>query len=76
MLVVGLMRAVTFHGHHVENDTVVNHAVDSSHGGHRIFENAFPFAENQIGGDQHRFAFIAFSTLLFIMRPSLAKISN
>lgn len=31
MLVVGLMRAVTFHGHHIENDTVVNHAVDSSH---------------------------------------------
>ncbi len=31
----------------------------NSHGGHRIFENAFPFAEHEIGGDQHRFAFIA-----------------
>jgi hypothetical protein len=39
---------------------VVDHAVDSSHGGHRIFENAFPFAKNEIGGDEHRFSFIAF----------------
>ncbi len=29
------------------------------YGGHRIFENAFPFAEHEIGADQHRFAFIA-----------------
>ena len=38
---------------------MVNDAVDSSHGGHGIFENTFPFAKHEIGSDQHRFAFIA-----------------
>ena len=56
---VSLVCAIAVHGHHIQNDAVVDHAVDGSHGGHRIFENAFPFAEHEIGGDQHRFAFIA-----------------
>src|SRR6266566_4530643 len=59
MLMVSLVCAITVHGHHIQNDAVVGHAVDGSQGGHRIFENAFPFAEHEIGSDQHRFALIA-----------------
>jgi hypothetical protein len=55
----GLVRAITVHGHHIQDDAVVNHAVDGSQSRHRIFENSFPFAEDEIGGNQHRFAFIA-----------------
>ena len=54
-----LMCAIAVHGHHIQNDAVVDHAVDGRHGGHGIFEDSFPFAEHEIGGDQHRFAFIA-----------------
>ena len=59
MLMVSLVCAIAVHGHHIQNDAVVDHTVDSSHGGHGIFEDSFPFAEHEIGGDQHRFAFIA-----------------
>src|SRR5207237_3607163 len=58
MLMGRLMCTIAVHGHHIQNDAVVDHAVDGSHGGHRIFEDSFPFAEHEIGGDQHRFAFI------------------
>lgn len=54
-----LVCAVAVHSHHIQNDAVVDHAVDGSHGSHRIFENSFPFTEHEIGGDQHRFSFIA-----------------
>jgi len=60
MLMVSLVRAVAIDSHHIQNDPVVDHAVDSSHSGHGIFENAFPFTEHEIGADQHGFAFIAF----------------
>ena len=59
MLMGRLMCAIAVHGHHIQNDAVVDHAVDGRHGGHGIFEDSFPFAEHEIGGDQHRFAFIA-----------------
>jgi hypothetical protein len=59
MLMVRLMCTIAVDGHHIQNDAVVDHPVDGRHGGHRIFEYAFPFAEHEIGGDQHRFAFIA-----------------
>src|SRR6266487_1040561 len=59
MLMGRLMCAIAVHGHHIQNDAVVDHAVDGSHGGHGIFEDSFPFAEHEIGGDQHRFEFIA-----------------
>ena len=56
-----LVCAIAVDGHHIQNDTVVDHAVDGCQGGHRIFENAFPFAEHEIGRDQHRFALVALS---------------
>ena len=59
VLMMSLVRTIAIDGHHIQNDAVVDHAVDGSHGGHGIFEDAFPFAEHEIGGDQHRFAFIA-----------------
>src|SRR2546426_9902391 len=59
MLMVRLMCTIAVDGHHIQNDAVVDHPVDGRHGGHRIFEYAFPFAEHEIGSDQHRFALIA-----------------
>src|SRR2546426_4373192 len=59
MLMGSLMCTIAVDGHHIQNDAVVDHTIDGSHGGHRIFENAFPFAEHEIGGDQHRFVFVA-----------------
>ena len=73
---MSLMRTIAVDSHHIQNDTVVDHAVDGSHGGHRIFENALPIAEHKIGADQHGFAFIARGTSLLIMRPSLPQSSN
>ena len=57
---MSLVRTIAVDSHHIQNDAVVDHAVDSSHGGHRIFENTLPIAEHEIGADQHGFAFIAF----------------
>jgi hypothetical protein len=59
MLMGRLLCTIAVDGHHIQNDAVVDHTVDGSHGGQGIFENAFPFAEHEIGGDEHRFAFIA-----------------
>src|SRR5436189_4227008 len=38
MLMVSLVCTVAVHGHHIQNDTVVDHPVNSRHGGHRILE--------------------------------------
>ena len=59
MLMVGLLSTVAFHGHHIQDHAVVDHPVDSGHGGHRIFKDALPFAEDQIGSNHYRFVFIA-----------------
>jgi hypothetical protein len=59
MLMVGLLSTVAFHGHHIQDHAVVDHAVDSGHGGHRIFKDALPFTEDPIGGNHHRFMFLA-----------------
>lgn len=37
----------------------MDQAIDGSRRGHRIFEYAFPFAEDQVAGDQYRSPFIA-----------------
>src|SRR4030088_751117 len=60
MLMIGLLSAVAFHSHHIQDDTVMDHAVNSSHSGHGIFKDPFPFAKDQVGGNQDRFALIAF----------------
>ncbi len=58
---VGGLSAIAFHMHHIQNHRVMDHAIDGRHGGHRIFEDALPFTENQIGGNHDGFALIAFS---------------
>lgn len=50
--------------------------VNGRHGGHGVFKDPIPFAEDQIGGNEHRFTFIALSTSLLIMRSSLVQILN
>ncbi len=64
LLLVGLplgrlVGAIAVEGHQIQNDAVVDHAIDGRHGAHRILENALPFTEDEICTDQHRFAFIA-----------------
>ena|SRR5579875_1146998 len=58
-LLARLLGAIAVDGHHIQNDAVVDHAVDSRHRRHGILENALPFTEDEIGADQHRLAFIA-----------------
>ena len=38
MLVVSLVYAIAVHGHHIQNNAVVDHAVDRRHRGHRVLE--------------------------------------
>jgi hypothetical protein len=35
---MSLVRTIAVDGHHIQNDAVVDHAVDGSHGGHGILE--------------------------------------
>lgn len=59
MLVVGLFRPVTLDSHHVENDGVMDDAVNSGHRCHWVFEDAIPLVEDEIGCEDHRLAFIS-----------------
>jgi len=54
----------------------MNNAVDSSSGGQRVLEDLVPLGENEIGGDDDRATFIAFSNELFIMRYSFLVTDN
>ena len=38
---------------------MVHQAVDGGGGGHRLLEDALPFAEDQVAGDHHRAALVA-----------------
>src|SRR5437588_13001592 len=40
---------------------MMDQTINSSHSSHRIFEDAFPFTENEIRRDHDGFAFIALS---------------
>ena len=44
----------------LEDDAVMDQAVDGRGGGHRVFEDLFPLAEGQVAGEEHAAAFIAF----------------
>ena len=61
MLLEGLFGPITLYAHHIQNHGVMDQAINGGHRGHGIFENALPFAEDEVGGDHHRFAFIALS---------------
>ena len=61
MLLASNLSTITFHAHHIENDGMMNQTVNRRHGGHRIFEDSFPFAEDQIRRDDHGLAFVALS---------------
>jgi hypothetical protein len=49
----------TPHTGHVENDGVVNDAIDRRQRGHGIFEDAIPGGKHEIGGNEHRALLIA-----------------
>ena len=61
MLLGGLFRSIALHAHHIQNHRMVNQAINGGHRGHGVFENAFPFAKDQIGTNHHRFALVALS---------------
>jgi hypothetical protein len=54
----------------------VDHAVNSRQRGHRVFEDALPFRENQVGRDGHAAPFITLRTKLSIMPGSLTLTRN
>src|SRR6266480_6184936 len=43
---VGLGRTIAFDLHHVQNDRVMDNAIDRCHGGHRIFEDVVPLTKD------------------------------
>src|ERR1700758_1490846 len=45
----------------LKDDGVVHQAVDGGSRGHRLLEDAFPFAEDQIAGDHHRVPLVTLS---------------
>src|SRR5579863_501904 len=61
MLLVGSFSTIALNAHHIQNYGMMNKTINSSHGGHRIFEDAFPFTKDQISRNHHGFAFIALS---------------
>src|ERR1700739_1897972 len=45
----------------LQDDGVMHQAVDGGSSGHRLLEDAFPFAEDQIAGDHHRVSLVTLS---------------
>ena len=43
----------------LEDDGVVDDAVDGGGGGHRVFEDLVPLAEDQVAGDDHGASLVA-----------------
>src|SRR5579883_2971417 len=68
--------AVALQLHHVENDRVVDHAVQRGHRGEWIFENALPVRKDEVGRDSHRSTFVAFGTLTNIRQSSVIHSAN
>jgi hypothetical protein len=60
MLLVGFFGSIALHARHIQNDRVMHHTINSGQSRHGIFEDALPFRKHQVGGQHHRFAFIAF----------------
>ena len=76
MLLAGNLSPITVHTHHIQNHGMMNQTVNRRHGGHRILEDAFPFAKHQIRGDHHGLAFIALGTLTNIVQISIIHSAN
>ena len=51
----------SLHAHHIQNHRMMNQTIKGGHRRHGVFENAFPFAKDQIGTNHHRFALVALS---------------
>ncbi len=61
MVQAGFFSAIAFNAHHIQDHGMMNYTVNSCQSRHRIFEDAFPFAKDQICGNHHRFPFVALS---------------
>ncbi len=55
---------------------MVNDAIDGSECGHRVFENALPGREDEIGRDQNAAPFITLGTLTNILQISIIHSAN
>jgi len=58
-MLAGNFSAVTLHTHHIQNDRMMNHAINRRKCGHGIFKNLLPFREDEIGSNHDRLVFVA-----------------
>ena len=59
-MMVGFGGTIALDLHHIQDDGVMDDAIYGRHRCHRVFEDLIPLAKDQIRGNNHRFAFIAF----------------
>jgi hypothetical protein len=76
VLTSGLLDAKTAHLHQIQNDRMMHDAVNRRDGRERVFEDALPLREDQIGRQTDAALLVAVATSLRIMRPSLPQSSN
>jgi hypothetical protein len=76
LLVLGSSGAVALQAHHVQDDGVMDHPIQRRHRRHGMFEDPFPFGEDEVGGNSNRSIFVPLGTSLLIMRTSLVMNAN
>jgi len=71
VLLTGFPGAEAVHAHQIQNDRVVDDAIDGRHRRHRIFENAVPVRENEVRRDGHTTALVALRLELLAAKRDL-----
>src|SRR5260370_7032825 len=61
MLLASSFRTIALNTDHIEDHRMMEKTINSSHSGHRIFKDSFPFTENEIRRDHNGLAFISLS---------------
>ena len=59
MILLCLSGTEALHSYHIENNRMVDDAIDRSECGHRVFEDAVAGRKHQVGGNHHRTLLIA-----------------
>ena len=71
MLTSRLLDPKTAHLHQVENDRVMDHAINRRDGGERILEDTLPLRKHQIGRETDAALLVAVTTLTTILQISI-----
>ena len=58
-VMVGFGGTIALDLHHIQNDGMMDDAIDCRHRRHRVFEDVVPLAEHEIRGNHHGSGFIA-----------------